>query len=659
MKRSIAFFIAVFAIGSLVLAGPAFAQDKKSRPEKPKKADEEQVDDDDSDDETDSDDEADDDADTDAAKKDKKDKEVKPNPIKRMIEVRIDYFLVPARAINIPLPGRTRTVRELLERFERWGKDDEVGAILLNLDGLSLSLPDVEELRVGVSDLRKSGKRVVSFLNAGDPESFLVACATDEIAMAPTGALAIPGLGRLFPFMRGMYQLQGIEFDVITAGRFKYPGFMNQREPNKYFVHEFQEILDSWFGDYVGFIAKGRKMSEEAVKKAIDVALFDAQEAKNRGLVDTIAYYDEFRDRTVRRYKYKKSSEDESDFSKITSLQDLLTAWSKEVKKAQESYKAVGPKIAVLHARGPIIDMNLGPGFSSSLIMRDEFVKTIEEIRKNKTIRAVVLAVDSPGGSGYASDVIWRHLRSLDEEKPLVVSMGSVAGSGGYYIACPGRLIFAEPTTITGSIGVLAILANQASAINRMDVNVAEMKRGARALFGSGHRDMLPEDRDYLQKFILDFYEIFLDRVATGRKMPKNEVRKLAEGRIYTGRQALELGLVDRLGGLKDAIAAVREIANIPTSAEIKLVHYPRPSTFGELVESFAGMSAMTEIITQAQTPAVIVDFDQQLRFFAKSPRPMCWMAIPELCELLQAPIPTVGIAPLMVEPAPMQLKAR
>jgi protease-4 len=654
MKRSIAFFVALFAIGSLVLAGPAFAQDKKGRSEKPKKADEEQVDDDDADDEDSADDEADEDADV--AKKDKKDK---VNPVKRLIEVRIDQTLVPARAINIPLPGRTKTVRELLERFDRWGKDDEVGAILLNLDGLGLSLPDVEQLRVGVLDLRKTGKRVVSFLNSGDPESYLLACATDEIAMAPTGSLAIPGLGRVFPFMRGMYQLQGVEFDVITAGKFKYPGFMNQREPNKYFTHEFEEILDSWFGDYVGFIAKGRKLSEEAVKKAIDVALFDAQEAKQRGLIDTIAYYDEFCDRTVRRYKYKKSGEDDSDFSKITSLQDLLTTWSKEVKKAQDSYKAVGPKIAVLHARGPIVDMNLGPGFSSSLIMRDEFVKSIEEIRKNKTIRAVVLAVDSPGGSGYASDVIWRHLRALDEEKPLVVSMGSVAGSGGYYIACPGRLIFAEPTTITGSIGVLAILANQASAINRMDVNVSEMKRGARALFGSGHRDMLPEDRDFLQKYILDFYEIFLDRVATGRKMPKNEVRKLAEGRIYTGRQALELGLVDRLGGLKEAIAAVREIANIPTSAEIKLVHYPRPSTFGELVESFAGVSAMTELATKAQSPAVNIGFDQQLRFFATSPRPMCWMAIPELCELLRPATPAVGISPLMSEPAPLQLQGR
>lgn len=574
----------------------------------------------------------------DAAKDKGKKPAEKASPIKRLVELKLDPFLVPARAINIPLPGRTLEVRDLLGKLERWGKDEEIGGILLNLDGLSLSIPDIEELRAGVADFRKSGKKVVSFLNSGDPMGYLVACSGDEIAIAPTGSLMIPGLGRLFPFMRGMYQMQGIEYDVITAGRFKYPGFMNQREPNKYFSKEFEEILDHWFNDYVDMIAKGRSMDAEKVKKAIDIAMFDAQEAKTRGLVDVIAYYDEYRDRLLRRWKFSKWDDGGTDFSRLTSLQDILSAVQKQIKEAQEGYKAVGPKIAVLHARGPIVDMSMGSALSSSMIMRDEFVKSIEEIRKNKTVKAVVLHVDSPGGSGYASDIIWRKLRELDEEKPLVVSMGSVAGSGGYYIACPGRLIFAEPTTITGSIGVLAILPNQASALNRADVNVAEMKRGARALLGSGHRDMLPEDREFIQKMILDFYEIFLDRVAVGRKMPKDEVRKIAEGRIYTGRQALEIGLVDRLGGLNDAIAAVREMANIPSSAEVKIVHYPRPSSFGELFESLArgGMSAAMRVYEQSQTAAPMVTFDAQLRILSSPLRPLCWMGMPDVRELLQ-----------------------
>lgn len=568
------------------------------------------------------------DDDQDKGKDDQKKKE-KADPIKRLVEIRIDPFLVAARAINVPLPSRVKTMRDLMERMEKLGKDDSVGAILLNMDGLVLPLPDVEELRAGITAFRESGKKVHAFLNSGDPNGYLLACCSDEIAIAPSGILTVPGLGRLFPFMRGMYQMQGIEYDVITAGAFKYPGFVNRREPNKYFKQEFDEILDSWFDDYVRMISDGRHLSSADAKKIIDIALFDAQEAQNHGLVDVISYYEDYRDRILRREKFKKSRAAGSDLSKITSLQDLLTYFKKEVEKAQESYKAVGPKIAVLHARGPIVDANLGAGFSSMLIMRDPFVKTIEEIRKNKTIRAVVLRIDSPGGSAYASDVIWRKLRELDQEKPLVVSMGSVAGSGGYYIACPGRLIFADPTTLTGSIGVLAILANQASALNRLDVNLFEMKRGARSLLGSGHRDMPPQDRQLIQDYILKIYDQFLDRVAEGRKMPKKELRKLAGGRIYTGRQALKIGLVDRLGGLKKAITAVREMADIPASAEIKLVHYPRPSSLGELAESFIGISTLAGVVELARSPAPRITFERQLRFFARRAQPLCWMAVP------------------------------
>ncbi len=563
-----------------------------------------------------------------AEENDKKKKD-KPSPIKRLVEIKLDPYLVSAQAINIPLPGRVRTSQALLERLDKLAEDDEVGAILLNLDGLRLDLSHIEELRAGLVEFKKSGKKVSAFLNSGGPMGYLLACEADEIAVAPCGMLAIPGIGRVFPFMRGMYQMRGIEYDVITAGKFKYPGFLNQREPNKYFLEEFGALLDSWYDDYVEMIATGRDLSTDRVKKAIDIALFEPDDAKNHGLVDVISYYDDYRDRIIRREKFKKTIGDDSKWARITSLQDLLSQITNEMEEAQEGYKAVGPKIAVLHGRGPIVDMSLGAGFASSLIMRDEFVKSIEEIRKNKTIRAVVLHVDSPGGSAYASDVIWRKLRELDEEKPLVVSMGSVAGSGGYYIACPGRLIFAQPTTITGSIGVISIMANQASAINRMDVNLEEMKRGARSLLGSGHRELKPEDRDLIQKYILSTYEQFLDRVAEGRKIPKDELRKLAQGRVYTGRQALENGLVDRLGTLKDAVDAVRDMADIPASAEVKLVHYPRPASLGQLAESLFGMSTLVQVLDQANLPSPDISFDHQVRFFSRTPKPLCWMAMP------------------------------
>jgi protease-4 len=302
------------------------------------------------------------------------------------------------------------------------------------------------------------------------------------------------------------------------------------------------------------------------------------------------------------------------------------------MQKAQESRKAVGPKIAVLHARGPIVDISLGAGFASSIISRDDFVKVLDELRKNKSIKAVVMRVDSPGGSGYASDVIWQKLRELNEEKPLVVSMGTVAGSGGYYIACPARRIFAQPTTITGSIGVLGIFQCAQSALNRMDYELLEMKRGQRSLLGSPHRELDKKDRDFIQEYISDFYSVFIDRVATTRKIPASEVRKIAEGRIYTGRQALEVGLVDELGGIAEAIETARRMADIPPSAELKIVHYPRAASFGEIFETLSsvGMGQVMQMFSQGVTAAPTVTFDQQLLIMSQRIQPLCWMAVPD-----------------------------
>lgn len=597
----------------------------------------------------------------DADKKDKKDdrKKDEDSPIPRLVELRLDEFVVPARAINLPFSGgRTQTVQEILNRFEDWARNERIGGVLLNIGDLNLAIPDVEELRDGLQRLRKSEKKIRAFLNGGGPESYLLACMADEIAVPPTGSVMIPGLGRAFAFQRGALQMQGIEVDVISCGRFKYPGFMNRREPTEAFVEEFNTILDSWIDDYKGMIARGRKLSKEVVNEAVDAALFNAVQAQQRGLVDTLAYYDEYRDRLVSRYKMKLQEGDERDFSNVNSLQDLVELINRELRKAEEARKAVGPKIAVLHARGPIIDGSVGAGLSTQLIAREDFVKVVNELRENKSIKAVVMRIDSPGGSGYASDIIWRELRRLDEAKPLVASMGTVAGSGGYFIAVPARRIFAQPTTITGSIGVLGMIQNAQSLINRRDLNIYEMARGARALFGSPTRPFSKEDRGFLQKYMDDFYDIFIDRVAQGRKMPAEQVRKLAEGRIYTGRQALAIGLVDELGGLDDAIQSARKMANIPPSAELKIIHYPRPSSLGELFENIGSISAATpaveravQSLTRAVGPAQLMSFEEQVLLFSARPQALCWMPLPT--ELYAPPRQPSALIHELVGPRP------
>jgi protease-4 len=557
--------------------------------------------------------------------------EIKPSPIPRLAELRIDETVIAARAINLPIPGRTRTLQEVVEQLDQWGQDDRIGAVLLNVGGVGLSLPEVQELRSGIDRLRKKDKKVMAFLQAGGDNAYLLACAADEIATAPTGSIALPGIGRLFPFMKGHYQMQGLEFEVITAGKYKYPGFVNRREPDRWFSEEFNALFDSWFRDYKQIIAASRKLSDEAVSEIVDIALFDAPQAQQRGLIDVIAYYDEYRDRLLRQNRMRRYQEAEDGLAGVNSIQDLMEVFNRELRKAEEARKAVGPKIAVLHARGPIIDISLGAALSSSIICRDDMVKTIDELKKNKSIKAVVLHVDSPGGSGHASDAIWKALRELDDEKPLVVSMGSVAASGGYYIACPGRRIFAQPTTLTGSIGVIAILQSARSRLNRMDYELAPFERGARSLLGAPHKDMAPSDRAFIQKHMDDFYKIFLERVAQTRRIPAEMVDKIAQGRIWTGRDAKEIGLVDELGGITEAIEAARAMANIPPSAELKVIHYPRPSSLGELVFGSVGMTDNLDMFLRAGAPAVPMSFHDQLMMLSRSFAPLCWAPIPDI----------------------------
>jgi protease-4 len=574
------------------------------------------------------------------------------SPIPRLMELTLDPFVVPARAVNLPLPGRTKTLQDVLDQFEEWSEDEKVGGVLLDIQPLSLGLPHIQELQHGIHKLRKAGKKVFAFVNICGPNGYLLATAADEIALAPIGMITIPGLGNVYPFMKGYYQMRGVEYDVITAGKYKYPGFNNRRAPDEHFKEEFGAIMDSWYKDYHGMIKEGRNLSDEVVTDLINTAIFDADDALQRDLVDKLVYLADYREQLVNRYKMKLRSTEKDGLAAVNSIQDLVELINEGLEKARD--EKVGPKIAVLHARGPIIDMSVGSALSSQIISRDDMVKVIEEIRRNKSIKAVVLHVDSPGGSAYASDVIWQHLRALDDEKPLVCSMGTVAGSGGYYIACPARRIFAQPSTITGSIGVLGVFQSNWSQINRMDVELYEVQRGERALLGASHRTLSEEDREMLQEWMYKTYDVFLSRVAQTRKMPVEEVNKVAQGRIWSGRDAVGIGLVDELGGLEDAIQSARKMANIPPSAELEIVHYPRPSSLGELFESLnviatpnvstsADPSAalfgqkpnkeLGELLVayqQATSAAQVPSFYEQLSYFAQLRQPLAWTAIPE-----------------------------
>lgn len=570
------------------------------------------------------------------------------SPIRRLVEMKLDEFVVPARQVNLGLPGRVKTVQDILDKFKEYQDDEKVGAVLLNITNFGLATPLVEELRDGVQRLRDSGKTVYAYVQGGGPAEYQLACAADEIAMAPVGSIFIPGIARLFPFTKGNMEMRGLEAQVVTAGRYKNPGFEARREADEFFKEEITSIIDSWYDSYKQFIVDGRGLSTSDVEKLIDTAIFRADEARNVGLIDTLAYYDDYRDRILKRERIKPSHDSEEGFGEVMSLQDIMETINEEMRKQRERYEDVGPKIAVLHARGPIIDYSLGAMFSTSIISRDDFIKVIDQIRRNKSIKAVVLAVDSPGGSGYASEMILRALKELDEKKPLVVCMQTVAGSGGYYISIPGRLIFAQPTTITGSIGVLATNVSPAGMYNRMDYDFLDISRGKHSMMFFGINAWNDEEKELIKDHLHWFYNVFTDRVAEGRHLPKQRVLEIAEGRIYTGKQAIDIGLVDRLGGLDDAIEAARDFANIPPSADLKIIHYPRPTSIGDLFESFASMGSPTVMMQAIDAPAPELNFEQQLMLLSQprfGGKVLTWMPLPDIRSML-TPAPGFPVFP-------------
>ncbi|UCG31780.1 MAG: S49 family peptidase, partial [Phycisphaerales bacterium] len=378
--------------------------------------------------------------------------------VKVLAELTLDHNVISARMLNIPWSGRTRTFQEIRDKIDAWADQDEIGAVMLNITNFYLPLPEVEELRQGIDRLKRAGKKVYAHLNLCGPEGYLLACAADQVCIAPSGVVLLPGIGRAFPFMQGYYQMLGVEYDVITAGKYKYPGFLNQREPNDYFLEEIGTMFDSWFEDYVNMVAEGRGITPERVREFIDQAAVRGADAIYLDLVDHQAFLHEFRDRILRRTGMELRQDELIDWSQINSLQDMLNLMSREWDRQKQAHQSIGPKIAVVTARGPFIDVSLGPLFANVAICRDDFIRTLEDIRKDKSIKGLVVRIDSPGGSGYCSRAIYQKLMEIDATRPVVVSMGRVAASAGYHMACPARLIFAEPTTITASIGVLGII---------------------------------------------------------------------------------------------------------------------------------------------------------------------------------------------------------
>ena len=473
---------------------------------------------------------------------------------------------------------------DILKRLDQAANDDDISAVVLEIRNPSIGRGKLNELREAVGRVRSEGKRVVAQLEAATMQDYLLASACDEIVMPESGTLIIPGVRVEVMFYKGLFEKLGVEADMMRMGDYKGAAEPYTRESmSPELRSQYELLVDDIYDQLISMIAEDRDLEADKVRELIDVGLFTPAQAQEAGLIDSVAYDDQLSSglqeslaveevELERDYAKKKV---DSDFSGMLGMMKLF-----EMMMGVESSKRASSnkKIAIIYATGMIM-----PGKSTSSILGDQImgsdtiVKALRDAENDKTVAAIVLRIDSPGGSALASDLIWRATRQC--EKPLIASMGDVAGSGGYYISMGCDTIYAEPGTLTGSIGVLGGKIAVGGLVDKGGLTTDVISRGQNSGIYSMDRPFSDSERAATRRMIEEVYRQFVTKAAEGRGMSVEEIEPLAGGRVWTGRQARAKGLIDELGTLRDAVAAAKQEAGLGEEEKVELLILPRPTS--------------------------------------------------------------------------------
>ncbi|HEY9856796.1 MAG TPA: signal peptide peptidase SppA [Stenomitos sp.] len=485
------------------------------------------------------------------------------------------------------LIGPTREVPPVyaaLEAISDAQRDPQVGAMILKLGPTSAGWATLEEVRGALERFRSTGKPVVAYFEDGDFRSYYVATAADRVFVNPLGTLDFAGISHTYTYFKGLLANLGVEPQFISMGRFKTAMEPYERtDPSPAQREQGQAMIDDQFNRVVGAVSAARKLPADKVRALIAQGRFMAPEAQAAGLVDELAHRDEVPKRLEQVLDRKLSSVD------ALKLRYRTDAWAP-------------PKVAVVNAAGGIAEGRSGSSLLEGPQLGSEtIVDALRDVREDGAVKAVVFRVDSPGGSAMASEVMRRELALVAAKKPVVVSMGDVAASGGYWVSMiPNTPVYADPGTITGSIGVIVGKFNINGLLTKWGITNTTLKQGAHADMDSSLRAYTPDEEAMLRSSGEFYYGRFISLVAAQRSLSEGRVRELASGRVYTGAMAQGLGLVDKLAGLDEAIAEARRRAGL-ADQEIKLAFYPEANPLGALLSAEnGGLRLRTELsITQ------------------------------------------------------------
>ncbi len=466
---------------------------------------------------------------------------------------------------------------DILASIKKAKENDDIKGIYIQATSLNANFASLQEIRDALDDFKKSGKFIVAYSDNYTQGMYYLSSVANKVLLNPKGAIEWRGLASQPLFLKGLLEKLGIEMQVFRVGTYKAAvERFSATEMSPANREQVTAYITSIWNEIITDVAASRKISVDSLNNYANRMLmfYPAEQTVKSGMADTLIYKNDVRD-----YLKQLAKIDKDDNLAVLGLDEMIN-----VKKNTPKDKS-GNIIAVYYAFGEI------DGGSSSTdedgIISNEVIKDLRELKEDKDVKAVVLRVNSPGGSAFGSEQIWEAVCQLKKEKPVIVSMGDYAASGGYYISCAADTIVAEPTTLTGSIGIFGLIPNAKGLTDKLGLSFDVVKTHKFADFGNIMRGMNTDEQTLLQMYINQGYDLFVSRCAEGRKMSKNEIEKIAEGRVWTGEAAKKIGLVDILGGIDKAL----EIAVKKAKVEgYTVVGYPdRKNVLQELLNSKPG----------------------------------------------------------------------
>ncbi|ACK72336.1 signal peptide peptidase SppA, 67K type [Gloeothece citriformis PCC 7424] len=486
----------------------------------------------------------------------------------------------------------TMTLRQVLGVIEKATKDAQIEAIFIDGRGIEADngIATLTEVRQGLEKFRAAGKKIIFYDVDLNEKSYYLGSVADEIILNPMGMMEFNGIGTQPLFLAGALEKYGIGIQVIRVGEFKAavePFIRQTMSPENRL--QTQVLLNDLWTNVLTTVGKSRNVTPNKLQAIADnQGMLMPTEAEKIGLIDRVAYFDEVVTdlKTLTGKTSESENPDEKSFPQI-SVENYASGFLRE-----NQNESASNQIAVVYAEGEIVD---GQGAVSN-IGGERFAKELRKIRQDPNVKAVVLRINSPGGSATASDIIGREVKLMKEKKPVIVSMGNVAASGGYWIATEANHIFAEPSTITGSIGVFGMLFNVQDIANNNGITWDVVKTAKLADLGTTTRPKTEQELAIYQRSVQQIYNLFVNKVAQSRNLPESKVKQIAEGRVWSGEDAKQLGLVDEIGGLEAAILYAAKEAKLEKNWEIQ--EYPRRRTFESIILERLFTSKITESIT-------------------------------------------------------------